>query len=431
MLLNLAFYSQICNSNLQQYYNAKITYAQALIIYPNDNFFYSDSNILKIALISISSNNNVFTNYVCTQQPHGCLAVTIWKIFIHSGIFSLWSTIFFFRWETLTQAEGGGKLMVAASKAAQILAQMFGKLQKYGLGKQAARSPSFGPGLQWERKGELCVLSAGACSDDKDQETRQKLFSNATLRIHYRVYIHYSVKLHVNRQRQTFRNWVSKNVLLVGYFLCKSKTVKLSLNSGSFKCITSQTCTFAIPRWILSQYPNSNYTTYDIPVSLKITCKYLPKYIQIMCIVQKNFGQPRLYYMSMYLADIWINTRLTRYQILTHPIDTQFRESTRVQYTQVSIDFAWENSIQPHKQHDRYSSFTFFYCRRGMTQIKKEQKTPRRPTKNDLRGLTVRPILIYNMAAPPKGHELNYQPDTKKLFSKCQLVHFRAASAGI
>ena len=79
--------------------------------------------------------------------------------------------------------------MVAASKAAQILAQMFGKLQKYGLGKQAARSPSFGPGLQWERKGELCVLSAGACSDDKDQETRQKLFSNATLRIHYRVYI--------------------------------------------------------------------------------------------------------------------------------------------------------------------------------------------------------------------------------------------------
>ena len=85
--------------------------------------------------------------------------------------------------------------MVAASKAAQILAQMFGKLQKYGLGKQAARSPSFGPGLQWERKGELCVLSTGACSGNKDQETRQKLFSNATLRIHYRVYIHYSVKL--------------------------------------------------------------------------------------------------------------------------------------------------------------------------------------------------------------------------------------------
>ena len=147
-------------SNLQQYYNAKITYAQALIIfYPHDNFFYSDSNILKIALISISSNNNVFTNYVCTQQPHGCLAVTIWKIFIHSGIFSLWSTIFFFRWETLTQAEGGGKLMVAASKAAQILAQMFGKLQKYGLGKQAACSPSFGPGLQWERKGLLSATS--------------------------------------------------------------------------------------------------------------------------------------------------------------------------------------------------------------------------------------------------------------------------------
>ena len=193
MLLNLAFYSQKCNSNLLQYYNAKITYAQALI--PMIIFFYSDSNILKIALISISSNNNVFTNYVCTQQPHGCLAVTIWKIFIHSGIFSLWSTIFFFRWETLTQAEGGGKLMVAASKAAQILAQMFGKLQKYGLGKQAARSPSFGPRLQWERKGELCVLSAGACSGNKDQETRQKLFSNATLRIHYRVYIHYSVKL--------------------------------------------------------------------------------------------------------------------------------------------------------------------------------------------------------------------------------------------
>ena len=49
--------------------------------------------------------------------------------------------------------------------------------------------------------------------------------------------------------------------------------------------------------------------------------------------------------MSMYLADIWINTRLTSYQILTHPIDTQFMESTRVQYKQVSIDFAWENSI--------------------------------------------------------------------------------------
>ena len=73
---------------------------------------------------------------------------------------------------------------------------------------------------------------------------------------------------------------------------------------------------------------------------------------------------------------------------------------------------------------------SLFFCRQGMTQIKKEQKTPR-PTKNDLRGLTVRPILIYNMAAPPKGHELNYWPDTKKLFSKCQLVHFRAASAAV
>ena len=38
----------------------------------------------------------------------------------------------------MTEAEGG-KLMVAASKAAQILAQMIGKLQKYGRGTQAAR----------------------------------------------------------------------------------------------------------------------------------------------------------------------------------------------------------------------------------------------------------------------------------------------------
>ena len=85
--------------------------------------------------------------YIAT---YGCLAVTIWRIFIHSGIFSLWSTIFFFRWETLTQAEGGGKLMVAASKAAQILAQMIGKLQKYGRGTQAARRHLAQD--KWERK---------------------------------------------------------------------------------------------------------------------------------------------------------------------------------------------------------------------------------------------------------------------------------------
>ena len=109
------------------------------------NFFYSDSNILKIALISISSNNNVFTNYVHSNlRLFGCNNLENFHSFWH---FFIMEYYFLFRWETLTQAEGGGKLMVAASKAAQILAQMFGKLQKYGLGKQAARSPSFGPGL--------------------------------------------------------------------------------------------------------------------------------------------------------------------------------------------------------------------------------------------------------------------------------------------
>ena len=53
----------------------------------------------------------------------------------------------------MTQAEGGGKLMVAASKAAQILAQMFGKLQKYGLGKQAAAPRHLGQDYSGREKG--------------------------------------------------------------------------------------------------------------------------------------------------------------------------------------------------------------------------------------------------------------------------------------
>ena len=121
------------------------------------------------------------TMYIAT---YGCLAVTIWRIFIHSGIFSLWSTIFFFRWETLTQAEGGGKLMVAASKAAQILAQMIGKLQKYGR-RNTGCSPSFGPGQVGEKKGSFCTVCCvfwyrreWAVAGDKN------MFCKATLRIY-------------------------------------------------------------------------------------------------------------------------------------------------------------------------------------------------------------------------------------------------------
>ena len=78
---------------------------------------------------------------------------------------------FLFRWETLTEAEGG-KLMVAASKAAQILAQMIGKLQKYGRGTQAARRHLAQD--KWERKRGASVQCA-VCSGTEENEQLQAI----------------------------------------------------------------------------------------------------------------------------------------------------------------------------------------------------------------------------------------------------------------